>query len=165
MTATTALAPPVTRATLDSPIGRLVLETTDTALTQIRLPGSTAAKVVPARAGGVMADALTQLREYFAGRRRVFDLPLELSGTSFQCAVWETLADIPYGATVSYGELAEMVGRPRAFRAVGQANGANPIPIVLPCHRVLASGGKIGGYGGGLAMKRRLLALEGLEID
>jgi methylated-DNA-[protein]-cysteine S-methyltransferase len=159
-------APPVTRATLDSPIGRLVLEATDTALTHIWLPGSAAPQAAAAsRPGGVMAAALRQLREYFSGRRRVFDLPLELSGTSFQCEVWETLADVPYGITVSYAELAEMVGRPRAFRAVGQANGANPIPIILPCHRVLASGGRIGGYGGGLAMKRRLLALEGVEVE
>ena len=89
-------------------------------------------------------------------------LELELSGTEFQRSVWTSLADIPYGEVISYAELAEMVGRPTAFRAVGQANGANPIPIVLPCHRVVASGGGIGGYGGGLDLKRELLALEGV---
>ena len=88
---------------------------------------------------------------------------LELEGTEFQKEVWLALAEIPYGKTISYAELASMVGRPTAFRAVGQANGANPIPIVLPCHRVIASGGGIGGYGGGLDMKRQLLALEGVD--
>lgn len=154
------------RVALDSPIGRLVVEASDTAVLHIELPGpSTRRMDTVTRPLGVLADATAQLREYFAGRRRSFDLPLELSGTPFQRAVWEALADIPYGCVISYGELAAMVGRPRAFRAVGQANGANPIPIVLPCHRVVASGGRIGGYGGGLPMKRRLLALEGVDID
>jgi methylated-DNA-[protein]-cysteine S-methyltransferase len=110
-----------------------------------------------------VAAAVKQLEEYFAGERTQFDLPLELEGTPFQKDVWLALGEIPYGKTISYAELASMVGRPTAFRAVGQANGANPIPIVLPCHRVLASGGRIGGYGGGLDMKRQLLALEGVK--
>ncbi len=165
MTATT-MDPSVTTAMLESPIGPLVLEATDTALTHIWLPGwAPPRRPDTLEAGTVMAGALQQLSEYFEGRRRAFDLPMALSGTTFQCEVWEALADIPYGSTVSYAELAAMVGRPRAFRAVGQANGANPIPIVLPCHRVLASGGRIGGYGGGLAMKRHLLDLEGIEAD
>jgi methylated-DNA-[protein]-cysteine S-methyltransferase len=165
MTATTG------RTTLDTPIGTLVLEADDGALTHIELPSAGPGRRSrrggngdAAKAGtGPLADAASQLEEYFAGRRRRFDLPLSLSGTDFQREVWRTLADIPYGTTVSYAELAAMVGRPNAYRAVGQANGANPLPIVLPCHRVVASGGRIGGYGGGLPMKRQLLALEGLS--
>ena len=162
----------IRRTTVESPIGTLVLEADDDSLLGIRLPGSgssrpTAGSPTPGRtvaepADGPLSATKRQLEEYFAGRRRRFDLPFTLSGTDFQRDVWRSLADIPYGEVVSYAELAEMVGRPTAFRAVGQANGANPIPIVLPCHRVVASGGRIGGYGGGLPMKRRLLALEGV---
>ena len=104
--------------------------------------------------------AIRELEEYFAGRRREFTLPLDLRGTPFQLAVWNGLAQIPYGTTCSYADLARQIGRPRAHRAVGAANGANPVPIVLPCHRVIASGGGIGGYSGGLETKRRLLAFE-----
>jgi methylated-DNA-[protein]-cysteine S-methyltransferase len=155
-------------ATVESPIGPLVLEATAEALTEIRLPRAGRARLgagggATGREPGPLRDARRQLAEYFAGRRRAFELPLELAGTAFQRDVWWALADIPYGETVSYAELAAMVGRPTAFRAVGQANGANPIPVVLPCHRVVASGGRIGGYGGGLPVKRRLLALEGVE--
>jgi methylated-DNA-[protein]-cysteine S-methyltransferase len=102
------------------------------------------------------------LEEYFAGERTEFDIPMELDGTVFQRAVWEELTRIGYGETISYGELARRVGRPKGPRAVGQANGRNPIPIIVPCHRVLAGNG-IGGYGGGLAMKRTLLGIEGVE--
>ncbi|MDE3086378.1 MAG: methylated-DNA--[protein]-cysteine S-methyltransferase, partial [Acidobacteriota bacterium] len=159
-------ADPWWTATVESPIGPLVLEATAEALTEIRLPDGGRARLraeggASGREPAPMRDARRQLSEYFAGRRRAFDLPLELTGTAFQRDVWWALADIAYGETVSYAELAAMVGRPTAFRAVGQANGANPIPIVLPCHRVVASGGRIGGYGGGLPVKRRLLALEG----
>lgn len=165
-------APTMERTVLDTPIGRLVLEADAEALVHIGLPGAprearerNGAVHTPRRGvvEGPLARASAQLEEYFSGRRRRFDLPLKLSGTDFQRQVWETLAEIPYGSTISYAELAAMVGRPAAFRAVGQANGANPLPIVLPCHRVVASGGRIGGYGGGLEMKRRLLALEGLS--
>ena len=155
-------------ATVESPVGPLVLEATAEALTEIRLPVGGRARLrgeegAPGREPAPLRDARRQLAEYFAGRRRAFDLPLEVAGTAFQRDVWWALADIAYGETVSYAELAAMVGRPTAFRAVGQANGANPIPIVLPCHRVVATGGRIGGYGGGLPVKRRLLALEGVE--
>jgi methylated-DNA-[protein]-cysteine S-methyltransferase len=154
---------------IDTPIGKLLIETNDKAIIQITLPGTASLGKNAKKQGDdrdplVMETAVAQLTEYFAGDRKDFELPLELEGTAFQRDVWMTLADIPYGATVSYAELATMVGRPSAFRAVGQANGANPIPIVLPCHRVIASGGGLGGYGGGLPMKRRLLAIEGLEI-
>jgi O-6-methylguanine DNA methyltransferase len=148
-----------------SPIGELVVEADDEAVTAVWLPGRRPERADLATGSGRLPEALRaaarQLEEYFARRRRRFDLPLRLGGTPFQRQVWQTLADIGYGETWSYGELAAAVGRPAAFRAVGQANGANPIPIVLPCHRVVASGGRIGGYGGGLEMKRRLLALEG----
>jgi methylated-DNA-[protein]-cysteine S-methyltransferase len=161
------------RVALSSPIGTLVLQGDDDAILELRLPAPGNAKGVPMARGGhqaralgePLAAALEQLGEYFAGKRREFDLPLELTGTPFQRDVWTALAEIPYGETVSYAELAAMVGRPTAFRAVGQANGANPVPIVLPCHRVVASGGRIGGYGGGLPVKRKLLKLEGVPGD
>jgi methylated-DNA-[protein]-cysteine S-methyltransferase len=106
------------------------------------------------------ADVAAQLTEYFAGRRRTFELPLAPQGTPFQQRVWKALLDIPYGETISYGELAARIGRRSASRAVGLANGSNPLPIVIPCHRVIGSNGKLTGYGGGLAIKERLLALE-----
>ena len=109
-------------------------------------------------------DVRTQLREYFAGERRNFDLELAPRGTSFQREVWSALADIPYGCTSSYGELAEAIGRPGAMRAVGGANGANPMPIVIPCHRVIAADGTLGGFGGGLDRKVLLLELEGADF-
>jgi methylated-DNA-[protein]-cysteine S-methyltransferase len=153
---------------MDTPIGRLVLESDGDVLIGIWLPaegkapradppdGADGADVAP-----VLKEAVTQLEEYFAGERTEFDVPMELDGTQFQREVWAELSRIPYGETISYGELARRVGRPKGPRAVGQANGRNPIPIIVPCHRVLASNG-IGGYGGGLPMKRALLAVEGL---
>jgi methylated-DNA-[protein]-cysteine S-methyltransferase len=164
------------RITVRSPIGVLEIEGNDDAVTRIELPphpgttgrGSTVRRArredQTAERGTTpepLARATRQLEEYFAGTRTEFDIPIDLRGTPFQRQVWTALAEIPYGKTVSYAELAEMVGRPGACRAVGQANGSNPIPIVLPCHRVVGSGGGIGGYGGGLDMKRRLLELEG----
>jgi len=110
-------------------------------------------------------DAAAQLGEYFAGRRREFELELAPFGTDFQLRVWRALSAIPYGAVRNYGDIARAVGQPGAARAVGQANGCNPLPIVIPCHRVIASNGTIGGYSGGLAIKHRLLALEGAELD
>lgn len=154
-------------AAIDTMIGRVVLAADDHALTHLWLPGDTGAPDAPlvarARRGSrrIVEVAASELREYFAGTRRAFSVPLAPRGTPFQLAVWRALATIPYGHTITYGELARRVGRPRAFRAVGQANGANPLPIVYPCHRVVASGDRIGGYGGGLDAKRRLLELEG----
>ena len=107
-----------------------------------------------------LAEACRQLGEYFAGERRDFELPLHLSGTEFQVSVLRALRDIPYGETVSYGEIARRVGRPKAVRAVGAANGRNPIPIVIPCHRVIGSTGDLTGFGGGLDTKEALLRLE-----
>jgi methylated-DNA-[protein]-cysteine S-methyltransferase len=147
---------------LDTPVGRLVLESDDDVLIGVWLPSSGA---VGASTGDdvppVLKETVTQFEEYFAGERTAFDLPMELDGTPFQRDVWAELSRIPYGTTISYGELARRVGRPKGPRAVGQANGKNPIPIIVPCHRVLAGNG-IGGYGGGLPLKRALLALEGV---
>jgi methylated-DNA-[protein]-cysteine S-methyltransferase len=109
----------------------------------------------------IATEAARQLRAYFAGHLRRFDLPLDMRGTDFQLRVWRELERIPYGETRSYRQIAEALGAPRAVRAVGAANGANPIPIVVPCHRVIGASGKLVGYGGGLPLKKRLLQLEG----
>jgi methylated-DNA-[protein]-cysteine S-methyltransferase len=109
----------------------------------------------------VARETVRQLNAYFAGKLRSFDLPLDLQGTDFQMRVWHELERIPYGETRSYLRIAEIIGSPKAIRAVGAANGANPIPIIVPCHRVIGSSGKLVGYGGGLPLKKRLLALEG----
>jgi methylated-DNA-[protein]-cysteine S-methyltransferase len=106
------------------------------------------------------ADVSRQLAEYFAGRRTVFDVPLAISGSPFQRRVWRALQDIPYGETISYGELARRIGVPSASRAVGVANGHNPISVIVPCHRVIGADGSLTGYGGGLERKRVLLELE-----
>jgi methylated-DNA-[protein]-cysteine S-methyltransferase len=148
----------------EAPIGRLVLECDGDVLVGIWLPHerrharNDATHDVPT----VLKETASQLDEYFAGERTDFDVPMELDGTDFQREVWAELSRIPYGKTVSYGEVARRVGRPNGPRAVGQANGRNPIPVIVPCHRVLASNG-IGGYGGGLKVKRALLALEGVS--
>jgi methylated-DNA-[protein]-cysteine S-methyltransferase len=109
--------------------------------------------------------AANQLSEYFAGKRRSFDLELAPVGTDFQLRVWNALRAIPYGTVRNYGDIARAIGQPGAARAVGQANGGNPLPIVIPCHRVIASDGSIGGFSAGLRLKHRLLALEGAELD
>jgi methylated-DNA-[protein]-cysteine S-methyltransferase len=150
---------------VESPIGPLALSGDDAAVTHLHLPNTGMARRAGPSRGPVPAAlgrAAAQLEEYFAGERTAFDLPLRVAGTAFQASVWWALADIPYGETITYAELAARAGRPKAFRAVGQANGANPLAIFLPCHRVVASGGGLGGYGGGLDVKRRLLALEGV---
>ena len=150
-----------TTVPLESPIGRLVLESDGDVLIGVWLPNESRHKRRDAEdVPPVLKETATQLEEYFAGERTDFDLQMELDGTRFQREVWTELTRIPYGETISYGELARRVGRPNGPRAVGQANGRNPIPIIVPCHRVLASNG-IGGYGGGLKVKRALLALEG----
>ena len=110
------------------------------------------------------ARLVHQLREYFSGNRRTFDVPLAPRGTPFQLAVWNALLEIPYGDTTTYAELAHRIGRPSAVRAVGAANGANPIPVIIPCHRVIGSNGTLTGYGGGIERKQWLLALEGRRL-
>ncbi len=113
----------------------------------------------------IIEQTVRELREYFAGTRKEFEVPIDLrQGTAFQREVWDELKRIPYGQTISYGEQAVRLGRPKAFRAVGGANGKNPIPIVIPCHRVLSSAGKLNGFSAGLDLKRRLLAVEGLNV-
>ncbi len=159
--------------TTDSPFGPLILVATPTGLCRVGLPGEGWAALkewlarwvgpeMPEENPEALAPAVTQLREYFSRIRREFDLPLDLRGTPFQRRVWEELRGIPYGQTVSYGELARRVGRPGAARAVGRAVGANPIPIIVPCHRVIGADHSLVGYGGGLEVKEALLRLEGV---
>ena len=110
------------------------------------------------------SQLVAQLKEYFSGKRKSFDYPLAPKGTHFQLAVWNALLAIPYGDTITYAELAQRIGRPAAVRAVGAANGANPIPVIIPCHRVIGSNGTLTGYGGGIERKQWLLALEGRRL-
>ena len=115
-------------------------------------------------ASGDCTGVEAQLREYFAGERQTFEIELNLRGTEFQRAVWNELLRIPYGATITYAELARRIGKPSAIRAVGAANGANPVPVIVPCHRVIGSNGTLTGYGGGIERKQWLLALEGRRL-
>jgi methylated-DNA-[protein]-cysteine S-methyltransferase len=147
------------RLKLATPIGPVVLEGTDEALTHIHLPRHASTIDSTAHASSVVNLAAAQLSEYFDGTRTVFDVPLAPAGTSFQLAVWRQLSLIPYGEVITYAQLAQRVERPKGFRAAGQANGRNPLAIIVPCHRVVASDG-LGGYAGGLDVKRMLLALE-----
>lgn len=112
-----------------------------------------------------LCETIRQLRAYFAGKLEQFELQLAPHGTDFQLSVWNQLCRIPYGETISYGELARRIGNPKASRAVGLANGSNPIPIIIPCHRVIGSNGKLTGYGGGLPIKEKLLALEKRQLS
>lgn len=147
-----------TRA-IETPIGPLTLEADENAVTAIRFSAGGAQDASP-----LLDAAEAQLREYFAGARRTFDLPLAPHGTAFQRRVWAALRAIPYGETRTYGELAAAIDSPNASRAVGMANHRNPLPIVIPCHRVIGANGTLTGYAGGLEVKRRLLALEGINI-
>lgn len=131
---------------------------TEQGITRIQFAGPAA--IPRDDAHPLLAHARSQLEEYFRGERESFDLPLDLRGTPFELTVWRALQQIPYGETISYAELARRCGSPRAFRAVGRANGKNPVAIVVPCHRVIASGGTLGGYSAGIAYKRWLLELE-----
>jgi len=147
-----------------SPVGKLLLVGDAEALTRVHFQAGPR-PFLPRRGwehdDAPFAPALTQLREYFCGTRRTFELPLAPVGTPFQLAVWQALRAIPYGETVSYGELARRVGLAGGARAVGVANGANPLPIIVPCHRVIGADGSLTGFGGGLETKRALLSLEG----
>ena len=149
---------------MDTPIGTLLIAGDDDAVRLIAFPKNGKPRKTEAgwmeSTSGALAETVRQLREYFAGRRTEFDLPLAPEGTGFQEKVWRKLQEIPYGRTISYGELARRIGNPKASRAVGSANGKNQIPIVIPCHRVIASGGGLGGFGGGLTVKQKLLDLE-----
>jgi methylated-DNA-[protein]-cysteine S-methyltransferase len=144
--------------TLDSPIGPLSITTDENGrLREVRFGSADDGE----RASG---DVANQLREYFAGARKTFEIELAPRGTPFQLDVWKALCEVPYGETITYAELARRIGRPNAVRAVGAANGANPIPIIVPCHRVIGSNGTLTGYGGGIERKQFLLALEGRRL-
>lgn len=150
---------------MDSPLGTLQLTAEDGALTGVHFPGQKHDRPPQPhwrRADGepVLAAARAQLAEYFDGRRSDFDLPLAPRGTPFQQAVWRALLAVPFGATSTYGSIAGAIGRPTAVRAVGAAVGANPIGIVVPCHRIVGADGSLTGYAGGLDRKTKLLALE-----
>lgn len=144
---------------VDTPIGAILIAGDGTSITETYFAG---AKPKPewVRDDGAFAEATTQLRAYFAGELKAFDLPLAPRGTEFQRSVWSALLEIPYGQTTTYSTIAERIRRPAAVRAVGAANGANPIPIIIPCHRVIGANGSLTGFGGGLDVKRQLLALE-----
>jgi methylated-DNA-[protein]-cysteine S-methyltransferase len=168
---TTTQAVPTTRAHLvmDSPIGPLTLVADGAALACVYMSDHRHAPAddtfgpadpPPGPQADVLGQAERQLTEYFAGTRTEFDLPLAMPGTDFQQQVWAGLRQIPYGETISYGELARRLGKPNASRAVGLANGRNPVSIIVPCHRVVGSTGRLTGYGGGLDRKARLLDLE-----
>lgn len=160
--------PTVTLAmvTLPSPVGVLRAYASDRGVRALLFPNASALRG-PARSGvahPVLAMLRAQLAEYFAGARRAFDVPLDPLGTEFQLAAWRALCAIPYGTTRSYREQAAAIGRPKATRAVGAANGRNPIPIVVPCHRVIGADGSLTGFGGGIAIKQALLELEARSV-
>ena len=153
--------------TMESPVGPLLLAADEGGLRFISFAGKKRA----VRPQGdwtenpkPFAEVARQLRAYFRGELKEFDIPLNMRGTEFQLRVWESLCSIPYGETTSYGEIARRIGRPEAVRAVGAANGSNPIPIVVPCHRVIGSNFSLTGYGGGLSIKEKLLALESRQL-
>ncbi len=164
-------ADPLYTTDLETRVGRLLLVASPAGLCYVGLPHASgggfrgfAARHFPGTrpesAFAPLRDAARQLGEYLEGKRRRFDLALDCRGTAFQRGVWDALREIPYGETCTYGELARRLGRPGAARAIGSANGANPLALVIPCHRVVASGGRIGGYAGGVVLKKRLLAME-----
>jgi methylated-DNA-[protein]-cysteine S-methyltransferase len=153
-----------------SPVGELLIAATDDGITHLLFERPQGGHAIndtwhpdtgaSGAASAWLASARSQLAEYFGGRRRTFDVPLSAAGTHFQRDVWSALRDIDYGATISYGELARRIANPRAVRAVGLANGRNPISIIVPCHRVIGANGTLTGYGGGLDRKRWLLSHE-----
>ncbi len=142
-----------------TPLGKMVITENGHAITAVMF-GESLPEKVNARETPLLTQANDQLQEYFIGQRKSFDLPLAPQGTAFQQLVWKALQDIPYGAVVSYQDMARAIGNAKACRAVGGANNRNPIAIVIPCHRVIGSGGSLVGYGGGLEIKRQLLELE-----
>jgi methylated-DNA-[protein]-cysteine S-methyltransferase len=154
---------------LDTPIGKLLIAGDRNTVRRIEFPKNGEPRGPDAgwleSSTGALEEAARQLREYFSGSRKGFDLPLAPEGTDFQRTVWRELQNIPYGRTISYGELARRIGNSKASRAVGAANGSNPIPIVIPCHRVIGANGKLTGFGGGLPIKQKLLALESRQLS
>ena len=168
-------APPLHRTSVDSPLRRILIACSDAGLAVLSLPGEDeaafarrVARHAPTRSVGAQAarhaaQLAEELTAYFAGTLRRFSVPLAPRGTAFQHEVWDAVCAVPYGETATYGEIAAGLNRPRAARAVGHANGANPLPIVIPCHRVMAAEGRLGGYSGGrgTATKLKLLTFEG----
>ncbi len=152
--------PDLVRRTIDSLVGPLVLVASATGLRAVDFGIDPRRESIPEGLSEILDRAECQLAEYFAGERQVFDLPLEPDGTSFQLSVWQVLHTIPYGETISYGEQARRLGDARKARAVGGANGRNPLPIVVPCHRVIGASGALTGFGGGVPIKESLLRLE-----
>ncbi|HEX4605656.1 MAG TPA: methylated-DNA--[protein]-cysteine S-methyltransferase [Candidatus Angelobacter sp.] len=151
----------------ESPIGLLLLAGSESALKLVSFSAGRHAREVDPQwreDRSAFEEVVRQLQAYFGGQRTSFELPLKLEGTDFQKKVWMALQEIPYGETVSYKELAESIGRPKAVRAVGAANGANPIPIIIPCHRVIGNNGSLTGFGGGLPLKKKLLELESRQL-
>ena len=154
--------------TFESPVGPLLLAGDSNALRLVSFESSK--RPAPPRAGwkqdqAPFAEVIRQLQAYFRGELKEFDLPLALEGTDFQLRVWKALRTIPYGETISYAHLAQRIGNPKAVRAVGLANGSNPIPIIVPCHRVIGSDGSLTGFGGGLSTKKMLLELENQQLS
>ena len=150
---------------MSSPVGKLTLVASKNGLVAIDVRNN-AKQVVTAKdasAQAILLKTKKQLEQYFAGKRTSFDVALDLVGTEFQVKAWRALCRIPFGKTISYGQQASNIKKPKAFRAVGSANGKNPIPIIVPCHRVVAGDGSLGGYSLGLKMKKQLLALEGVS--
>ncbi|MAS87279.1 MAG: hypothetical protein CMH30_04795 [Micavibrio sp.] len=145
-------------------IGPVTLVADETALLELHFENHTPSDALQSVVHPVIVKAIDQLQEYFSGQRQVFDLPLSPEGTAFQQQVWKALQTIKFGKVLSYKALAKKVKNEKAFRAVGSANGKNPLPVIIPCHRVIAADGTIGGYSGGLAIKRILLDLEGAKL-
>jgi methylated-DNA-[protein]-cysteine S-methyltransferase len=148
---------------IDSPVGPIILVASDTALVSVMWGQSEshAGRYKSKIEHPILVNTELQLREYFLGQRTTFDIPLGPKGTEFQKRVWQELSKIPYGQTISYGEQARRLGRPKSARAVGAANGKNPIGIIIPCHRVIGASGSMTGFAGGIEIKRQLLAIEG----
>jgi methylated-DNA-[protein]-cysteine S-methyltransferase len=158
---------PVCYTWFDSPVGSLLLAGSSAGLKLVSFGAGNRARSVDPEwqlDDSAFLEVVDQLQSYFAGERKNFELPLLLEGTDFQKRVWTALQKIPYGETISYKKLAETVGSPKAVRAVGAANGANPIPIIIPCHRVIGHDGSLTGFGGGLALKKRLIELESHQL-
>jgi methylated-DNA-[protein]-cysteine S-methyltransferase len=151
-----------------SPVGPLLLAGDAQALRRVSFESSKRSSPQQAdwkQNRGAFAEVIRQLQAYFRGELKEFDLPLAMEGTEFQLRVWNKLREIPYGETISYAQLAGRIGNPKAVRAVGLANGSNPIPIIVPCHRVIGSDGSLTGFGGGLTTKRKLLELENKQLS
>lgn len=150
----------VSTAGVSTPIGVVTVAATETAVVSVEFEGRGDTPPGNDTPTGVLADAVRQLEEYFAGLRTEFDLPIEVDGTDFQRAAWSALKQVPHGETISYGEQARRMGRPTAVRAVGAANGRNPVPVIVPCHRVIGANGSLTGFAGGIEIKTWLLGHE-----